>query len=66
MIDLFLAVSFLEIGFVSRVSRGDEVSFVSTCDIVTMQLASDDSIFASRGQLGCGIWKLVQPFRYEF
>ena len=50
--DFLLAVPFLEVGLVYRVSRGEEVSFASVCNIATMQVASDDSIFASCGQLG--------------
>ena len=59
-----MAVPFLEAGLVQQVSRGEEVSSASTCKIVTMQSASDDSILASCGQLGYGMWKLVQlePF----
>ena len=49
-------------------SRGEKVSFASACNVVMMQLASVDSIFASCGQLGYGTCKLVQlePFCYEF
>ena len=60
-----MAVPFLEVGLVQR---GEEISFACACNIVTMQLASADSILASCGQLGCEIWKLVklEPFCYEF
>ena len=58
--DFLLAVPFLEVVLVQQVIRGEAVSFASICNIVMMQLARDNSIFASPEQLGCGIWKLVQ------
>ena len=45
--ELLLAVPFLEVGLVQRGSRGEEVTFASACNIVTTQLATDDSILAS-------------------
>ena len=34
--DFMMAVPFLEVGLVERVSRAEEVAFASACNIVTM------------------------------
>ena len=63
--DFLMTVPFLEVGFCTA---SEHRRFASACSIVTMQLASDDSMLASCGQLVCVICKLFQlePFRYQF
>ena len=58
--DFRLVVSLLEVGLVKEVSRGEEVLLSGAGDIVAVQLAGDDSIFTSGGQLRGGVRELVQ------
>ena len=60
LMDLLSMVPLLEIGAIQLMCRLKEVSPSGAGDIVAMELASDDPIFAPGGQLGGRVRELMQ------
>ena len=60
LMDLLSMVPLLEIGAIQLMCRVKEVSSSGAGNIVAMELASDDTIFAPGGQLGGRVRELIQ------